>query len=436
MPEAPRALLVNPWICDFAAYDLWAKPLGLLQIGALLRAGGWEVGYIDCLDRHDPETGQRDDVLPPTFQAFGTGKFPKVPLETPGPIAEVPRRYYRYGIHPDSLRRQLAEIPEPDLVLTTCMMTYWYPGVQQTIETIREVLPSVPIWLGGVYARLCPGHARRHSGADYVFTDCLPAKQLDSWPAPALDLIPHLQYAPLLTGLGCPYRCPYCASAVLQPETARRSAAKIFSEIEHWHTSVSDFAFYDDALLVDARDSLAPVLHKVCERDLNVRFHTPNGLHVRPLTPEICRLLFDSGFETLRLGLETTVEDRQKSWGGKVDTDMYLSAVENLTAAGFSPEKIGVYLLCGLPEQSPAEVAAAVRVVARSGARPHLCEYSPVPGTPAFEAAMKISAFDLVNEPLTHNNSFFACRRPGFAYEDLVELKQMVRLARRGESMI
>jgi hypothetical protein len=35
-----RALLVNPWICDFATYDLWAKPLGLLQIAAYLRRAG------------------------------------------------------------------------------------------------------------------------------------------------------------------------------------------------------------------------------------------------------------------------------------------------------------------------------------------------------------------------------------------------------------
>jgi hypothetical protein len=29
---------VNPWIYDFAAYDMWARPLGLLYIGSLLRA--------------------------------------------------------------------------------------------------------------------------------------------------------------------------------------------------------------------------------------------------------------------------------------------------------------------------------------------------------------------------------------------------------------
>ena len=30
-------LLINPWIYDFAAYDLWSKPLGLLYIASFLR---------------------------------------------------------------------------------------------------------------------------------------------------------------------------------------------------------------------------------------------------------------------------------------------------------------------------------------------------------------------------------------------------------------
>ncbi len=37
-----KVLLLNPWIYDFAAYDLWLKPFGLLRVGALLREWGWE----------------------------------------------------------------------------------------------------------------------------------------------------------------------------------------------------------------------------------------------------------------------------------------------------------------------------------------------------------------------------------------------------------
>jgi hypothetical protein len=35
--DTPHILLINPWIEDFAAYDFWARPLGLLTIAGVLR---------------------------------------------------------------------------------------------------------------------------------------------------------------------------------------------------------------------------------------------------------------------------------------------------------------------------------------------------------------------------------------------------------------
>jgi hypothetical protein len=47
-----------------------------------------------------------------------------------------------------------------------------------------------------------------------------------------------------------------------------------------------------------------------------------------------------------------------------------------------------------------------------------------------WEKAAAISPFDIGTEPLYHNNTFYACRRPDFTYEDMVLLK---REARSGE---
>ena len=59
--DVPHILLVNPWIHDFAAYDFWAKPLGLLTLAALAhpdweeRPAAFDIAYalrqaIDGLD--------------------------------------------------------------------------------------------------------------------------------------------------------------------------------------------------------------------------------------------------------------------------------------------------------------------------------------------------------------------------------------------------
>jgi len=37
-----RILLINPWIHDFAAYDLWAKPAGLLYLASTLKKNGYK----------------------------------------------------------------------------------------------------------------------------------------------------------------------------------------------------------------------------------------------------------------------------------------------------------------------------------------------------------------------------------------------------------
>ena len=451
MPKAPFVLLINPWISDFAAHDLWAKPMGLLLLASLLREGGCGVALIDCTDRRDPFTNSHPEVLPGRDKKFGTGKYPRMRIPKPGPYEDFPRYYYRHGIHPESFRRKLTEIGKPDLIWVTSIMTYWYPGVQEACRIVREIFPGTAVWLGGIYSRLCTDHAERHSGAGRIVTgemSGLPKMiagetgfqvlNASAWgdfsaaPFPALDLLKGgLDYAPILTGVGCPYRCPFCASARLEPRRVRFGAERILSEIErdHYGLGISDFAFYDDALLLDAEYCLKPVLEKIARNGPTVRFHCPNALHVRALSAEWCDLLYAAGFKTIRLGLETTFDGRSTEWGGKVDTETYFEAVENLFSAGFLGEDIGVYLLCGAPGQTPEEVAESVRIVRQSGVRPHIAEYSPIPGTPMWDRAAAISAFDIGAEPLYHNNTFFACRRPDFTYEDMMAIKAEAKLA-------
>jgi radical SAM superfamily enzyme YgiQ (UPF0313 family) len=446
--RAPFILLVNPWITDFAAHDLWAKPLGLLMLASLLREGGCGVGFIDCLDRGDP--GGHDGLLPPTFGRFGTGKYPKTPIPTPPALEAVPRRYYRYGIHQDRLREHLKDLPRPELVFVNCAMTYWYPGLTDTITAIREIHADVRVWLGGCYARLSSDHARLHSGADQVWIDeisGLPARirevtgfavtnpgaweRLEHHPAPALDLLGQPGYAPVLTSLGCPNRCPYCASALLHPRRQQRTADAVYAEIrQHASLGIRDFAFYDDALLADADRCFRPLLERILDHGPRVRFHTPNALHIGSLSEELCGLLYRAGFETVRLGLETVQPKVQANLGRKVDTPTFLSVIQRLHRAGFEPRKLGVYLLAGMPGQTPGEVEEGIRLVSRAGAMPHLSEYSPLPGTETFRGLPAGLAGKLTKEPLYHNNSFFACRTDDFTYDDLKRLKNMARSAR------
>lgn len=93
-------LLVNPWIHDFAAYDFWMKPLGLLYVGAILRAAGYEVGLLDCLDLTSEPQKFTPALKPPQRRDFGRGHFYKENIPKPEALRDIPRQYRRYGIPP------------------------------------------------------------------------------------------------------------------------------------------------------------------------------------------------------------------------------------------------------------------------------------------------------------------------------------------------
>jgi hypothetical protein len=445
-------LLINPWIYDFAAFDLWAKPLGLLYIAAFLRNRGYEIAYIDCLDiQHSMMVRERGV---PKRRQYHQGHFFKENVEKPPALGDIPRKYRRYGISEETFREQLEFLGEPKVVLVTSIMTYWYPGPFHVIRLVKERYPKSLVVMGGIYATLCPDHARKYSNADYILPGDGLAKildivaqllggpshgisqssHLDGLAHPAFDLYPILDYACILTSRGCPYRCEYCAAWKITRGFSQRDPKRVVDEIECWTSTfeVHDIAFYDDALLADSKRHFIPMAKELLRRGIKCHYHTPNGIHGRELSYEIASLMYEAGFKTIRLGLETSDAMRQKRLGDKISNREMERAIAYLREAGFSREDIGVYILAGLPGQRVSEVEESIRFVRACGATPKLAEYSPIPQTPLWEAAVRASEFDLREEPLFHNNSILPCRWEGFTWEDLQELKLRLRNSERG----
>ncbi|MFZ5448858.1 MAG: B12-binding domain-containing radical SAM protein [Thermodesulfobacteriota bacterium] len=434
--SGPTLLLINPWIYDFAAYDYFAQPLGLLYLAGLLETHGFQVHFLDCLGAPHAKPGP-----------FGTGRYPKEILPPPPALKGITRRYGRYGLSEAAFRERLGQVPKPAAILVTSLMTYWYPGAAAAIRLARENFPGVPVILGGIYATLCPEHARQHSGADYVvagpgeeavfiilkevvgFSSPGPAlalsAELDSLPYPALHLVSYPSYIPILTSRGCPLDCSYCASRLLQPSCLRRRPIAVAEELVYWQERLGliDVAFYDDALLVSAEDHLLVILEELAHRGRTFQFHTPNGLHARFINREVACWLKRANFATLRLGAETTSLGEARL-DRKLEEGQLETALAYLREAGFTSKEIGVYLLIGLPDQEEAEVAASIHEVKALGATPVLALYSPIPGTVLWSRAQTASRYDLKADPLFHNNSLFPCW-PQFSWERYTRLKRL-----------
>jgi radical SAM superfamily enzyme YgiQ (UPF0313 family) len=444
----PTVLLVNPWIYDFAAYDLWAKPMGLLYLASWLRESGLSVRLIDCLDVHNPLMEETGYAKKPVRRQYGTGKYWKRRVPTPQKLASIKRPYNRYGIDPQAFEREVKRVKQPAAILVTSLMTYWYPGVCEAIQLIKDIYPDVPLLLGGVYATLCPEHAGLYSRADFVIpspgrywpenlndtlqnsiADVQLKKKLDPFtPYPAFDLLTTTDYVCIRGSLGCPFRCAYCASSFLSPSFLKRDPLSLLEEVLYWHEKygVVDFAFYDDALLVDAEHQICIFLKEVVRRNLGLRFHCPNGIHITSVDRVVAELLFKAGFKEIRLGLETSDQQLQDDLGRKFAPGEFEKAVANLKAAGFRSDQIGVYLLMGLPGQSYEQVAQSISYVGNIGAVPYLSEYSPIPHTGLWERAVAASRLDLTSEPLFHNNSLLPCWS-GEDLDKVGQLKSMVR---------
>jgi len=131
----PKVLLVNPPIYDFAAYDFWLKPYGLLSVAGHLREKV-DVELFDYLDRFHPfVVGQKGLAS----DRWGRGRFYFERLPNPPCLKQIPRYFRRFGLPRRLFKDLLAARKQCDFVLIQTMMTYWYPGVQEVIEDVQKI---------------------------------------------------------------------------------------------------------------------------------------------------------------------------------------------------------------------------------------------------------------------------------------------------------
>ncbi len=420
----PRILLINPPIYDFSAYDFWLKPYGMLRVGGYLR-GQAEFMLFDFLDRLDPR-------VPPGHcrgDPWGRGEFHSEPQIKPEAFASIPRRFRRFGL-PRAIFHDLIGSEGPfDFAFVQTGMTYWYLGVREVIEEMRQSSPQTKIVLGGVYATLCASHART-LGPDWIIegTDLNPLRRLlgttlDENQPPLWEPYRRLQTGILKLADGCPFRCSYCSVPSIYPGFHLRPLERSLRELDFLiDRGVEHVAFYDDALLFQSEALLKPFLIAVQQRRIKVNFHTPNALNARFVTRELSDLMVAAGFKNIYLGLESTSYDWQRKTGGKVRSEEVALAVDFLRAAGLEPHRLHAYIIVGHPKSDEQQVENSIRFAHELGIRIMLSEFSPIPGTPDGELCREWA--DLA-EPLSHNKTAFATRRLG--PQELNRLKQLAK---------
>jgi len=408
----PKILLVNPPIYDFAAYDFWLKPYGLLRTAGKLKSFS-KLYLFDFLYRRSPE-------FSPSLKedAWGRGKFPHQRIEKPAALRDIPRFYNRFGRNQESFCQFLDRYGSFHFALIQTSLTYWYPGVQEIIQTLRRIQPQTKIVLGGFYATCCRDHAQS-LGADCVISDThlgplwelLGFEPSAEYSPPYWEGYPELDKGIITLTEGCPFQCSYC----YQPLTGRpfrpRPLEECIADYEHLaRLGVRNIAFYDDALLVNPQQTLLPFLDYVIRYPYGIAFHTPNALHARLLSPLPAEKMAQAGFQTFYLGFESASRAFQEATGQKVLSGDLAEAVEALKTAGIRSEQITAYILLGHPKGDLQQVEESMHFAHSLGIRIMLADFSPIPGTPDGELCRQWTDLD---EPLNHNKTAFPIRLLG-----------------------
>jgi hypothetical protein len=425
-----KALVVNPWITDFKLYDEWMHPCGLYFLMSLLSQNNADVYYYNCL-------GRTSDLK---TNSNGTGRFASRLYPKPDLYSGIRRHYKLHGTPLDDFMHYLLSIPRPDIIFVGSSMTYWIAGVEETAGVLAHVFPSVPQAVGGVAASLMQHGMKSRLAHAHVFSGSLFDKNalarsgipflsaMSNLPEqasmlPGLRVLDTAYHGPAITSQGCPMTCTYCASHTLWSTFRPRPPQTVADEIEYLVSrfSVRHVAFYDDALLYKPDEHLLPFLSILRERGISVHFHVPNGMHVRWITPEVLDIMVNSGFSTLRFGYESGSAGNARHTYGKTTFEQLARKIPLLRGAGFPCNGIGIYVMAGLPDQMPQDVADEIDSVASLGVTVKPVFLSPVPTTPLFDHYSKLVP-ELLTDPLSHNDSYFITRLPGWDASTVQEI--------------
>jgi radical SAM superfamily enzyme YgiQ (UPF0313 family) len=411
-----RALLINPPVYDTQYWERWSLPHGLLKVATYLAGNGYEVRLLDSLvgdDKGRVKAKRREMVKVGTRERW-----------TPKPwgsrLKYDEKAINCYGRDPEDFRRELKEERKhnplfawaPDEVWITSIMSYWWESTRDMIRICKEFFPQAKIRVGGIYPTLAPEHAEKNlelraplviageklnlgdaakMSRDLIVTGELPeANDLEL----ALGLYtdcghPPPKYTILTTSRGCPRDCEYCAAYVLSGRKVRsRGVDSVFNEIKaKYEQGIRDFCFYEDNLLM-AKKNFKEILTRIIEdKELKgIELHSPEGLEIRLVDPELAKMMKAAGFRRVYLPLESI----DYKFIGQYERDFYTvkdfeKAVKIFEEAGFSkPQEINVFVLFGLPGEDLQQVYdTAVYASNRTGSVIPML-FAPVPGTPVF----------------------------------------------------
>ena len=381
----PKVLLVSPRI-TIPKYmqKRCIPPLGISYIAASLLKSNIDVDVFDCCVEgwHIEKESQSGSLI-------------------------------TYGLPPAEMLEKIKD-KKYDIVGISVLFSTDLPNLYETTKAIKEKMPNAIIVTGGLHPTIYPKEIfdldmlyNKKRTIDFVmrgegefrFVEFLnnlkegqidlsadglcgfnekkifinsqikTIEDLDTIPFPAFELLPIEKYfkinipfspvpqgdrvLPILTTRGCPIGCSFCANTNTWKKHRKRSPDNIIEEVAYLKKkfNIDELQFADDNLTFDNKHAIEKFTRL---KEENILWCTPNGTMINKLTPELIKVMAESGMYQITLSLDSANARTLKELHHK---PVNLNSIPGLIA---KCKELGVFthgtLVVGMPSETIQEV--------------------------------------------------------------------------------
>jgi MoaA/NifB/PqqE/SkfB family radical SAM enzyme len=386
------------------------SPVGIYKVATKLRREGHTVELFNMYPLYRPRKHMefREDGM--YFKGIPVSQFAGFKKCGNFENENLCREFHRLGLPLSELEKKLDEF-QPDKIFVGNTFTFLWRAVYEIVAECKRVMPKVPVKVGGLYAMLCPEHARA-SGADEVMT---PEEKTVSDNFIKIDVdffgdnMPERIF--LGTSVGCPNNCSYCAVHIVEGCTkVNTNPDEVVNELKYYKSmGITKFIFLDANILYGYKKHFEVILDKVIRENLNIELFSYGGVEARLLTDEIAEKMVKAGFASVNIPIESASDIIIKEWKRNCFVAHWERAM-NVAKRHF--KRLRSFLIIGAPNQTTADISMTINLIKSYGAEAVTLPYTPIPGTPDYEKYKHIDLEDL-------NPAFYPCAHEKMKAEDL-----------------
>lgn len=409
-----KLLLIDPPFKSFTGMFNFYFPLGLAYLAGTAKRAGFDCRILD-MDAAETKAGTVDFSHEiEMFQSYVKA------LNDP--------RHRTW-----ELMRTLVLDEKPDFIGITAMTTK-FGSVIQTARFCKEVLPHVPIVIGGPHASTMPDLTMKIPEVDFVLRgeadETLPlllktwrdkgdlgtvggltwrkdrgivhnpdsplVADLDSLPPPDRGALMHPRnyssedMGVMLTSRGCPYRCSYCFH-MWNRRVRFRAVKNVMDEIRQVRKAynTAQFSIKDDSFTV-RRKHVVELCEAIQKEPYRIGFNCTTRVNL--IDDELLGIMKKAGCMQVNVGIESGSKKILELTDKDITHDQIRSAAKSL-----NHHRIfwSGYFMIGLPQETEQDMRQTIDFLRE--VRPYyggLGVYSPFPQTKLFDQGVQLGLLD------------------------------------------